>query len=61
VLSLLIFLQTIGAYYANKECRVGKMTYNLAIWDTAGEERFDALTSFYCRGSRAAVICYGAS
>uniref|UniRef100_A0A6A7GAK5 Ras-related protein Rab-24-like n=1 Tax=Hirondellea gigas TaxID=1518452 RepID=A0A6A7GAK5_9CRUS len=49
---------TIGAYYANKECRIGKMNYSLAIWDTAGEERFDALTSFYCRGSRCAIICY---
>lgn len=26
--------------------------------DTAGQERFDSLSSFYCRGARAAIICY---
>ena len=26
--------------------------------DTAGEERFDALTNFYCRGAACAVVCY---
>lgn len=27
-------------------------------WDTAGEEKFDSLTNFYCRGAAAALICY---
>jgi len=35
-----------------------KKTCNLAIWDTAGEEKFDSLTNFYCRNARAALICY---
>ena len=26
--------------------------------DTAGQERFDSLSSFYCRGARAAIICF---
>jgi Ras-related protein Rab-24 len=30
----------------------------LASQDTAGQERFDSLSSFYCRGARAAIICY---
>lgn len=49
---------TIGAYFGMKECKVDGSTVNLAIWDTAGEEKFDSLTNFYCRGARAAVICY---
>lgn len=42
-----------------KKCRVGDKDYSLAIWDTAGEEKFDSLTNFYCRGAQAAVVCYG--
>jgi len=49
---------TIGAYFGVKECKVDGNPVNLAIWDTAGEEKFDSLTNFYCRGARAAVICY---
>ena len=29
-----------------------------ASQDTAGQERFDSLSSFYCRGARAAIICF---
>jgi GTPase SAR1 family protein len=48
-----LFAQTIGAYFAMKQCRVNDRIYNLAIWDTAGEEKFDSLTNFYCRNARA--------
>jgi len=49
---------TIGAYFAMKQCRIKDKSYNLAIWDTAGEEKFDSLTNFYCRNAKAAIICY---
>lgn len=49
---------TIGAYFGMKQCRIGDKSCNLAIWDTAGEEKFDSLTNFYCRNARAAVVCY---
>eukprot|EP00470_Lotharella_oceanica_P016312 CAMPEP_0170198520 /NCGR_PEP_ID=MMETSP0040_2-20121228/68819_1 /TAXON_ID=641309 /ORGANISM="Lotharella oceanica, Strain CCMP622" /LENGTH=226 /DNA_ID=CAMNT_0010448521 /DNA_START=316 /DNA_END=996 /DNA_ORIENTATION=- len=50
---------TIGAYFAMKQCKIGgNKVYNLAIWDTAGEEKFDSLTNFYCRNARAALVCY---
>lgn len=49
---------TIGAYFGMKECPLDGRMVSLAIWDTAGEEKFDSLTNFYCRGARAAVICY---
>lgn len=37
---------TIGAYFGMKQCKVGDKNCNLAIWDTAGEEKFDSLTNF---------------
>jgi small GTP-binding protein len=49
---------TIGAYFGMKQCRVRDRSCNLAIWDTAGEEKFDSLTNFYCRNARAALVCY---
>jgi len=49
---------TIGAYFGMKQMKVADRLVNLAIWDTAGEEKFDALTSFYCRDAACAVICY---
>jgi len=49
---------TIGAYFGMKQLRVQDRLVNLAIWDTAGEEKFDALTSFYCRDAACAIICY---
>ncbi|XP_002169802.2 ras-related protein Rab-20 [Hydra vulgaris] len=45
---------TIGCCYFSKQW--GKK--NIAVWDTGGEERFNALTSFYCRYAHAAILCY---
>merc|ERR1719461_2109861 len=49
---------TIGAYFALKNCKIKERSYKIAIWDTAGEEKFDALTKFYTRGAHCAIICY---
>lgn len=49
---------TIGAYFGMKQCKAGNRTCNLAIWDTAGEEKFDSLTNFYTRNARGALVCY---
>jgi len=49
---------TIGAYFGYKQIKVNGQNVNLAIWDTAGEEKFDSITNFYCRSARAAVVCY---
>jgi len=49
---------TIGAYFAEKNMTLDEETYKVAIWDTAGEERFSALTSFYTRQTNCAVIVY---
>lgn len=49
---------TIGAYFGMKQCKINQRSCNLAIWDTAGEEKFDSLTNFYCRNAAAALVCY---
>jgi len=49
---------TIGAYFALKNCKIKDRSYKIAIWDTAGEEKFDALTKFYTRGAQCAIVCY---
>ncbi|KXJ21424.1 ras-related protein Rab-20 [Exaiptasia diaphana] len=45
---------TIGASFFLKQWG----PYNVAIWDTAGEEKYSSLSSFYCRGASAAIVCY---
>ncbi|XP_070533455.1 ras-related protein Rab-20-like [Ptychodera flava] len=49
--------QTIGAAFFLKQWG----PYNIAIWDTAGEEKFSGLSSFYCRNARAAIMAYDIS
>jgi len=49
---------TIGAYFALKTCHIVDKFYKVAIWDTAGEEKFDALTKFYTRGAKCALIVF---
>lgn len=43
---------TIGASFFLKQWG----HYNVAIWDTAGEEKYAGLSSFYCRGASAAIL-----
>jgi len=45
---------TIGAAFFLKQWN-GK---NIALWDTAGQEEFQGLTSFYCRQAHAVILCY---
>ncbi|XP_077990036.1 ras-related protein Rab-20-like isoform X2 [Glandiceps talaboti] len=48
---------TIGASFFLKQWG----PYNIAIWDTAGEEKFAGLSSFYCRNASAAILAYDIS
>lgn len=50
-------ISTIGASFFLKQWG----PYNVAIWDTAGEERYSGLSSFYCRGASAAILAYDIS
>ncbi|XP_043274457.1 ras-related protein Rab-24-like isoform X2 [Venturia canescens] len=44
---------TIGAVSVSKEVRVSNKKIKLGVWDTAGDERYDAMTKFYYRGANA--------
>ncbi|XP_072032268.1 ras-related protein Rab-20-like [Amphiura filiformis] len=47
-------VSTVGAAFIMKQWA----NRHIAIWDTAGEERFSGLSSFYCRDASAAIIAY---
>ncbi|XP_038070396.1 ras-related protein Rab-22A-like [Patiria miniata] len=49
---------TIGAAYLEKELSVNGETVKMCIWDTAGAERFRALTPLYYRGADGIVLVY---
>ena len=34
------------------------MKVKIAIWDTAGSERYDSMSLYYCRGAQAAIVVY---
>ncbi|XP_030314891.1 ras-related protein Rab-24 [Calypte anna] len=52
------YQNTIGAAFVAKVLTVGDQTVTLGIWDTAGSERYEAMSRIYYRGARAAVVCY---
>ncbi|KAM4892626.1 ras-related protein Rab-24 isoform 2-T2 [Sylvia borin] len=52
------YQNTIGAAFVAKVMTVGDQTVTLGIWDTAGSERYEAMSRIYYRGARAAVVCY---
>ncbi|XP_065226027.1 ras-related protein Rab-21 [Planococcus citri] len=51
-------LSTLQASFLNKKLNVGGKRVNLAIWDTAGQEKFHALGPIYYRMSNGAVLVY---
>lgn len=49
---------TIGAAYASRNIQLDDHTFVMAIWDTAGSERYEAMSKMYYRNAKAAIICY---
>ncbi|KXJ18182.1 ras-related protein Rab-24 [Exaiptasia diaphana] len=49
---------TIGAAFCRKDLYIQGRNLSLAIWDTAGAERYQAMSAMYYRSARAAIICY---
>ncbi|CAB4016411.1 ras-related Rab-24-like [Paramuricea clavata] len=49
---------TIGAAFCRKDINVEGQLLSLAIWDTAGAERYQAMSSMYYRNAKAALICF---
>ncbi|XP_020646316.1 ras-related protein Rab-24 [Pogona vitticeps] len=52
------YQNTIGAAFVAKVMSVGGRTVTLGIWDTAGSERYEAMSRIYYRGAKAAIVCY---
>ncbi|TRY57118.1 hypothetical protein DNTS_023993 [Danionella cerebrum] len=55
------YQNTIGAAFVAKALNVSDKVITLGIWDTAGSERYEAMSRIYYRGARAAIVCYGTS
>lgn len=49
---------TIGAAFCRKDLFIQGRNLSLAIWDTAGAERYQAMSAMYYRSARAAILCY---
>lgn len=49
---------TVGAAFGAKKLYVGDRPLTVGVWDTAGAERFEAMSRLYYRAARAACVCY---
>ncbi|XP_078053672.1 ras-related protein Rab-24 isoform X2 [Augochlora pura] len=52
------YRNTIGAAFLSKTVICNGVSIKLGIWDTAGSERFEAMTRMYYRGAQAAIVCF---
>ncbi|KPJ19549.1 Ras-related protein Rab-24 [Papilio machaon] len=52
------YQNTIGAAFCAKTMHSNGKNFTVGIWDTAGSERYEAMTKMYYRGAHAAIICY---
>lgn len=52
------YQNTIGAAFAAKEAEANGRKFMMGIWDTAGSERYEAMSRIYYRGAKAAIVCY---
>ena len=51
-------VSTVGASYLTKSATYEGTTYDLNIWDTAGQELYRSLTPMYYRNAHAAIIVF---
>ncbi|CAD8145176.1 unnamed protein product [Paramecium octaurelia] len=49
---------TIGVEFLNRTVREDGNLIKCQIWDTAGQEKFRAITSAYYRGAKGVFVCY---
>jgi len=52
------YQNTIGAAFGAKTLMVNGKSLTLGIWDTAGSERYEAMSRIYYRGAKAAIVCF---
>ncbi|EKE40861.1 hypothetical protein ENUP19_0128G0012 [Entamoeba nuttalli] len=50
--------RTTQASYVSKTLNIDKNDYIINIWDTAGQEKYQALTPIYYRDSQGAILVY---
>ena len=50
--------ETIGVEFVYKALKINKDVIKVEVWDTAGEERYKAITSSYYKGAKGAIIVY---
>ena len=55
------YISTIGIDFNTKSFLVNDKKIRLQIWDSCGQERFNALTRSYYRNTDAFIICYDIS
>ncbi|XP_030649867.1 ras-related protein Rab-24-like [Chanos chanos] len=53
-----IYRTTVPAEFLAKSITIGDKVVTLQIWDTAGSERYKAMSRLYSRGASAAIVCY---
>ena len=51
-------VSTVGASYLTKTATIDGITYDLNIWDTAGQELYRSLTPMYYRNAHAAIVVF---
>lgn len=49
---------TVGVQFGTKTINVGNVSVKNQIWDTAGQEKFRALTCAYYRGAIGAIVVF---
>ncbi|XP_059088530.1 ras-related protein Rab-23-like isoform X1 [Tigriopus californicus] len=52
------YKKTIGVDFLEKPLRILSQDVRLMLWDTAGQEEFDAITKAYYRGAQACVVAF---
>ncbi|XP_070789025.1 ras-related protein Rab-23 [Pituophis catenifer annectens] len=52
------YKKTIGVDFLEREMQVNDEDVRLMLWDTAGQEEFDAITKAYYRGAQACVLVF---
>eukprot|EP00096_Caligus_rogercresseyi_P014796 TRINITY_DN7286_c0_g1_i1.p1 TRINITY_DN7286_c0_g1~~TRINITY_DN7286_c0_g1_i1.p1 ORF type:complete len:296 (-),score=44.27 TRINITY_DN7286_c0_g1_i1:464-1351(-) len=52
------YKKTIGVDFLEKQLRINGENVRLMLWDTAGQEEFDAITKSYYRGAQACLIVF---
>ncbi|OWF45380.1 ras-related protein Rab-23-like [Mizuhopecten yessoensis] len=52
------YKKTIGVDFLERQLEVNNEDVRLMLWDTAGQEEFDAITKAYYRGAQACVLAF---